>query len=425
MNNGGIDRRDFLKGAAGTLALLLSAKGLTAAEATKAEAAAGVAEAAVPGPPVKVGVIGLGQWGKDIVASLSRIPSAKIVGICDTYEAYLKRGKKLAPDAVEFADYRKLLESDVEAVVVATPTHQHREIVLAALQAGKHVYCEAPIAASIEDAKTIALAGQNSKQVFQAGLQGRTNPLLTHVSKFVKTGCLGNVVQAQAQFHKKQSWRRMAPTPEREKEINWRLDKSVSVGLIGEEGIHSLDLANWYLGSMPVAVSAYGQIMSWKDGREVPDTVQCLLEYPNNVRMIFDLTIANSFSGAYTLFQGSDCSLMLRDDKGWMIKEADSALLGWEVYAKKEEVFGETGICMVADATKILQDGKEPGQEAAAAKDSLYVSLESFTRSIRENSAPASGAVEGYQAAVVAIKANQAAVSNSRVEYSIQDFELK
>jgi hypothetical protein len=100
---------------------------------------------------------------------------------------------------------------------------------------------------------------------------------------------------------------------------------------------------------------------------------------------------------------------MMREKRGWMVKEADSPLLGWEVYARKEAINNETGICMVADATKILEAGKEPGKEGPVepARDALYRAFEDFTRSVRESSRPACGAAEGYQAAVVAIKANE------------------
>lgn len=421
MSNGGIDRREFLKGAAASVALLLTAEELFAAEAASSEAAAA-------GPPVKIGVIGLGLWGKDIVTALSRMPSAKVTAICDTYEPYIKRLAKSAPDAKTFEDYRKLLESpEVEAVVIATPSHQHKDLVIAALQAGKHVYCESPLAVTVEDAKAMALAGQASKQVFQAGQQGRSNLLYQHVGKFVRTGCMGNVAQVYAQSNKKQSWRRMAPNAEREQELNWRLDRATSAGLVGEVGIHSIDLANWYLAALPVAVTGFGSVMNWKDGREAPDTVQCVLEYSNGVRMVFASTLVSSFSGDYTVFQGSDCSMALRENRGWMIKEADSPLLGWEVYAKKEECFDETGICMIADATKILKEGKEPGKEGEVAptKEPLYCALEGFTRCIRDGSKPVCGPLEGYQAAVAAIRANEAILSGSRMEYQADWFDLK
>lgn len=423
MTDSGIDRREFLKGAAATFALLVAAEGLGLSDVAAAEATAAPA-----GPPVKIGVIGLGQWGKEIVTSLSTMPSAEVTAICDTYEAFVKRAAKVATKAKTFSDYKQLLASpDVEAVVIATPSHLHKEIALAAIAADKHVYCEAPLASAIDEAKTIAMAGAGSKKIFQVGLQGRTNPLYDHVSKFVKSGCMGTPAIGHAQANDKQSWKRMAPNPEREKEMNWRLSKATSAGLAGELGIHSMDLANWYLNAFPVAVTGYGSIINWKDGRDVPDTVLCVIEYPNNVRFEFTSTVASSFGGEYALFQGTDSSLLMRETRGWMIKEADSALIGWEVYARKEQVFDETGICMIADASKILKEGKEPGKDAPTepTQQPLYVALESFTQNVRSGAKPAAGALEGYQAAVTAIKANEAILSGSKIAYTPDMFELK
>ena len=417
-----IDRRDFLKGAMAGAVLLLTAEGLQAAEAGKAEE-----EKPIPGPPVAIGVIGLGTWGNKLVTTYSKMPSAKVAALCDTYESAVTRARKTAADAATFTDYRKLLESkDIEAVIVATPSHLHKQIALDAIAAGKHVYCEAPLAVTVEDAKAIAAAGKGSGKVFQVGLQGRSNLLYKHVEKFVRAGALGKPASAYAQSNKRQSWRRMSPNAEREKEQNWRLSRSTSAGIIGESSIHQLDLANWFLNSLPTAVSGYGAIVEWNDGRDVPDTVQCVVEYPNNLRMICVGTLANSFSADYTLFQGSYSSLAMRENRGWMIKEADSPLLGWEVYARKETCFEETGICMIADATKILAQGKDPAKEGKVTpeKEPLYCALENFTRSIRENSKPACGAVEGYRAAVAAIKANEAVVSASKVIFQKEWFEI-
>lgn len=184
MTDSGIDRREFLKGAAATVALLVAAEGLGLSDVAAAEATAAPA-----GPPVKIGVIGLGQWGKEIVATLARMPSAQVTAICDTYEGFVTRAAKIAPNAKTYSDYKQLLSSpDVEAVIVATPSHLHKEIALAAIAADKHIYCEAPLASAIDEAKAIAMAGQGSKKIFQVGLQGRTNPLYDHVSKFVKSG---------------------------------------------------------------------------------------------------------------------------------------------------------------------------------------------------------------------------------------------
>ena len=428
MTESGIDRRDFLKGAAATVALLMAADGLGMSQVLAADADV----KPIAGPAVKIGVIGLGQWGRDIVTALSKMPSAKVTAICDTYEAFVTRAAKTVTDAKAYSDYKELLASpDVEAVIIATPTHLHKEIALAAIAADKHVYCEAPLASSIEDAKAIAIAGNGSKKVFQTGLQGRKNPLYEHVSSFVKSGCMGTPAEARAQSNRRQSWKRMAPSADREKEMNWRLSKDTSLGLVGELGIHSIDLVNQYLNAVPVAVTGFGSIMAWKDGRDVPDTVQCVMEYPKDVRLTFSSTIVSSFGGEYTLIQGSESSLMLREDRGWMIKEADSPLIGWEPYARKEQIFEETGICMLADASKILATGGEPDKDSPkeqtkeVTSEPLYVALESFTRCIREDSKPAAGALEGLQSAVTVIKANEAIMSGSKIAYAPDMFELK
>lgn len=421
MGNDSIDRRDFMKMTTAAMVAVFGEEELFAKGYFQTPA--------VVNSPLKIAVIGLGVWGREILATLSRLPATEVVAICDRYEPFLKRGLEIAPKATPFTDYRKLLESkEVEAVIIATPSHQHKELALAALQAGKHLYCEAPLATTIEDTRAIALAAQASpKQIFQAGLQGRSNALYQHVSQFVKSGVLGSPAQVLAQWNKKQSWRRAAPTPEREREMNWRLYNKTSCGLMGEIGIHQLDLTNWYLKGLPTAVSGSGSVVNWNDDRETPDTIQCILEYPNKVKMIYTATLVSSFSESFTLFQGSNSSLMMREKRGWMMKEADSPLLGWEVYAKKEQVHNESGICMVADATKILEAGKEPGKEGALepTQTALYRAFETFAQSIRENRQPAGGAVEGYQASVLAIQANAAILSGNRITFDKALWELR
>jgi predicted dehydrogenase len=410
------DRRDFLKTAAGTLALLLSPRGLAASQTQPAPA--------VAGPPVRFGVVGLGAWGREIVEALGRAEMAQVAGLCDAYEPFLKRAAGGAPRAEMTADWRRLIDSAaVDAIVVATPTPAHREIVVAALQAGKHVYCEAPIAASIDDARAMAAAARSAKDVvFQGGLQGRTNPLYRHVLQFVKSGVLGDIALVNAQWSRKESWRRAAPTPERERALNWRLERD-SPGVTGEIGIHQLDLISQYLGSRPTAVVGAGHVAAWRDGRGTPDTASCLVEF-GAVRASMRTTLASSFGGAYTIFQGSNASLLLKENRGWLIKEADSALLGWEVYARKESVHDETGIAMVADATKLLQAGKEPGKDGPLEpeKPALVVALESFVTSIRTHTPPACGPAEACAATVAALKANAAVLSNTRIALHAEDY---
>lgn len=415
-----LSRRDLLRHASTlTLVMALSAD----------DALAESAPASVPaGPPVGVGVVGLGPQGRELLGSLARLSAASVAAICDTYAPFLKRGAEIAPKAAQQADYRRLLDDkNVQALIVATPSHLHRQIVLDAVQAGKHVYCEAPLAITIEDCQAMARAGAGAKQVFQVGQQWRSEPQHHHALKFVRTGVLNKIAQARAQWHRKDSWRRPAPTPEREREINWRLSSSTSAGLIGEEGIHQVDVVSWFLKAVPAAVTGFGGILVWPDGRDVADTIQCLFEYPGGVHLLYDATLGNSFDGAYELLMGSDSALLTRGERAWMFKEADSPLLGWEVYARKDKFGDDIGIALVANATQLLAQGKIPGQESATndpTKTPFYAALEEFVTCIQQGKKPECGPLEGLQAAVVAIKANEAIKSGGKVTFQPEWFTL-
>ena len=134
-----IDRRDFLVQSAGALAAVSLVPTL---------GFAGMSLAA----PVSVCVIGLGRQGRAIIAELGGIEGATIGAICDTDSRRLRAGARRARDAKQVQDAREVLDDpSIDAVCIATPTHQHRELAEAALGAGKHVYLEAPMAHTIED----------------------------------------------------------------------------------------------------------------------------------------------------------------------------------------------------------------------------------------------------------------------------------
>jgi len=410
------------------------------------------AETKPAGPKVKVAVIGLGAWGRDIVNTLMRLPQAEVVALCDNYPAFLKRGGALAPAATAVPDYQTILQNkDIKAVVVATPTHLHKQIVLDALKAGKHVYCEAPLAHTVEDARAIAAAAKAAPQVvFQAGYQLRSDPQRHFLLPFIRSGALGQNVMARAQWHKKTSWRATSPNPEREKAMNWRLDKELTTGLVGEIGSHSIDQAMWYLNARPVAVTGFGNVLFWKDGREVADSVQALIEFPGGVTMLYDATLANSFDSNYEMIYGSDSAVMMRESKAWLFKEVDSPLLGWEVYARKESFGSETGIALVAGASKSVKSD-QPVEVLPFTNTPLFYALGNFLRSasdvsiasddfiasfgsddadsLREHLAktprrPGATWLEGYQATLIGIKAHEAIATGKKVAVSADLYEL-
>ncbi len=442
-----LNRRDFLKGgSAATLMTMMGGVPLVAADP------AAPAETKRPAEKIKVGLIGLGSWGRDLINVLNRVETTDLAAICDTYPAALRRNAEAAPHATQTSDYKTILANkDIRAVIIATPTHLHKEIAVAALSAGKHVYCEVPLAHTIEDARAIALAAKAAKtQVFQSGLQLRSDKQHLFLLPFIRSGALGPMAMARAQWHKKRSWRATAPNEAREKELNWRLNKAISLGLIGEVGCHQIDQANWFLNAKPVSVTGVGSIVQYNDGRDVPDTIHALIEYPGGVYLNYDATLANSFDLNYEVFYGAYSAIMLRDDKAWLFKEVDSPLLGWEVYASKERFYKEAGIALVADASKSVKKQLKPEDERPVAETITTNAVKTFLNNsidveqwiqgsgdlfkvdpdgaaeeiAKLPKGAAAGYVEGFQSTVVAIKANEAIMGGKRVELKHDLYEL-
>jgi predicted dehydrogenase len=443
------NRRNFLKGSSvATLMAMMGARELIApvhAQETPPSTPSGM--------PLKIGVIGCGAWGREILNTLARLPSAEVVAVCDTYPAMLRRAKDPAPKAEAFTDYAKLLANgDIAGVIVATPTHQHAEIVEAALQAGKQVYCEAPVAHTIEEARRIALAAKNaSTQYFQSGLSLRSDPQRRFLLDFIRAGAAGRPVKARSQWHKKQSLRRTSPNADREKELNWRLSAETSPGLIAEMAIHQLDNIVWYLNRRPTAVTGFGSTILWKDGRDVPDSAQATYEFSSGTLATCEVTLANSFDADFEMLYGSDAAVMLRGNKAWMFKEVDAPLLGWEVYAAKDTFYKETGIALVADATKLKRT--ETAEEVPYTNTPLFHALEAFAynsdvvrvavkdfidnfgsedkealaealKHAVSNNKPASDWREGYEATVLALKGTEAVRKKARLEIPEELFAI-
>ena len=454
--NSDLNRRDFISGGSfATLMMLMGGVPLHAADDKSVVNADGSTNYKAEAAPVNVGIIGCGLWAREILKTLALLPNAPVVALCEPYAAYLKRAVALAPQAAKYKDHKELLaDKNVEAVIVCTPTHLHKDIVIEALKAGKHVYCEAPLGTTVEDLAAIAKAVKECPKLnFQPGLQSRADKQIYSLYDWrVKPGNLGKLLTGRMQFNKKQSWRIASPNVDREAEINWRLDKSLSLGLPGEIGIHQMDIANWYVNALPVAITGFGALVHWTDGRDVADTVRVLIEYPGGVSVSFESTIGNSFEGELGVLYGTDSAIMMRERKAWMFKEADAPVLGWEVYSKREEFYRESGLVLGAGATK-QESRKVDRFEAADAKSPLQYSLEAFLVNSHNLSAGVKDFIEtygdgdeaalleylkdqaknrvvapslrdGFQATLTAIKANEAVTKGQRIVCAPEWFEV-
>lgn len=256
------------------------------------------AQAQVAKEKVRIAFIGTGSRGQYHLNNLKAIPCADIVALCDNYPPSLKEASVIYPNAKTFDDYRKVLElSDVQAVMIATPLHEHARITIGALQAGKHVFCEKSMSTTPQGCLDMYTAFKESGKVLFIGQQRLYDPKYIRAMEMIHAGMIGDIGAIRAYWFRNNDWRRPVPSSDLERKINWRLYKEYSGGLMTELATHQLQVGNWALKMIPETIMGSGDIVHWKDGRDVYDNVSLIYKYSNGVKMNYESVISNKFYG--------------------------------------------------------------------------------------------------------------------------------
>ncbi|MDX2149052.1 MAG: Gfo/Idh/MocA family oxidoreductase [Planctomycetota bacterium] len=362
-----------------------------------------------PSAPISVGVVGIGRQGRRLLGELQKFQgegTVRVAAICDVSKQRLDGGLRNTQNAEPFEDYRAMLDKakDLQAIIIATPTHLHKDIAVAALAAGKHVYCEMPMAHTLADCQEMTRAAREAKGIFASGLEGRSNPVYKLAHKFFKTDAVRDLVSMRAQTVLKSAWvsGSLSDTVN-----NWRLDPAVSLGLAGEMGVLQYDVFHWFREKYPVSVQGAGSIRFHNDGRKVHDTIWAVLNWDDGATLSYEASLANSYEGRYELIRGSNSAIKLGWTHGWMFKEADAPTQGWEVYANRQQFHKDEGITLIADATKLASQGKLK-DGVGLPESSLHYCLYDFFKSVSEGKPPVASADEGLRATTVAIAAHEA-----------------
>lgn len=353
----------------------------------------------------KVGIIGCGDRGKGLLQILRDLSERfQVISYCDVLDFRLSETKKLIPSAKQYFNYKELLaDKNLDVAVIATPLHLHYEMALDALEAGKHVFLEKTMTFNITEA--IELAKQSKKyphQVLQIGHQYRYVPLYFRVKEMINQGYLGKVTQIDCRWDRNWNWRRPVPDAKLEKQINWRMYKAYSGGLVAELLSHQIDFINWAFDTRPDEVYGTGGIDYFRDGRETFDNVQVMLRY-NKDGMIgnFGATCANAKEGYIFKIKGTKGTISLLTNEGVFFPEKDTL-------KELQTVDG------VAGATKI-EWNKEGGIPVIKEKmkDGTWYAFHDFYDSITSNKLPASNVHTGARTAICVHLANEAMYTKS------------
>ena len=353
-------RRDFTKTAA---------VGLTALSASRVLGA---------NDRVRVGFIGLGNRGDQVLSAFLEHKDCEIAAICDINQPYLDfASKKIGGEPQQFREYKKLLErKDLDAIAIATPDHWHALQTIHACQAGKDVYCEKPLSLCVAEGRAMVKAARENKRVVQCGIQRMSSPFCQEAAALIRSGAIGKVTVVRA-FHVQNEWPKgigSPPDEEAPKDFDWeswlgpapkkkynrnrtfyrfRWFYDYSGGQLTNFGVHYLAQIHASLGvNAPKSVVALGGKFANMDNREVPDTMEVVWHYPNDTLVTF-----SQFNATGAAPSGKPCEIEFRGTKGTMYFRTK----GYEIVP---EVVTQNEFAARSPVNRALEKGWRTGAKA-------------------------------------------------------------
>jgi predicted dehydrogenase len=308
-----VDRRTFLAAGLQTLALSKNVMGAN--------------------DRIRVGVIGVGGRGTYVgraFGDVGKESNAQVIAVCDVYQKRINQNKDMHATRYNtkvdgYLDYKELIaRKDIDAVIVSTPDHWHARIAMAAMEAGKDVYCEKPMCHTVEEVKALIDTVKRTGRVMQVGSQTTSGEQWHKAKKAIADGMIGKMILSQGTYHRNST----------EGEWNWPIEKDAGPDRKGEEFIdwkmwlggtsdrkfdadrffrfrkywdYSGGIATdlffhvaapmnicWTQPQFPVKVMAGGGTYIFKDEREVPDTFHLIGEYSAGHSIVLSSSMANS-----------------------------------------------------------------------------------------------------------------------------------
>lgn len=267
--------------------------------------------------PLRIGVIGTGDRGAWETYILKVTPGIEVVACCDIIPKHLQNGLDEAGEGTKgYSDYKELLsQKDIDAVLICTPQHLHYQMALDAIAARKHIICQKTMTLTTEDAIALSRAVKKTDRVFQVAYQWMNHPLFKKVHDMVQEGKCGQVTHIRCNYNRNTNWRSTVDDPAMERQLNWRMYREYSGGLMAELCSHHINISNWLLNSVPEKVMGFGGIDYWKDGRETYDNVNTIFEYPGGIKASFQAITTNAYEDCSVIVMGTEGTIVLKNQE--------------------------------------------------------------------------------------------------------------
>jgi predicted dehydrogenase len=430
-----LNRRNFLK-VAGT-ATAATAFGVKTYALSVKELDGAVAGPFSPNDQIQLALIGAGIQGQGDTKTAVQVPGVKLVAVADCYDGRLAHSKELwGNDIFTTRDYREILaRKDVDAVLVGTPDHWHKQIAVDAMKAGKDVYCEKPMVHAHSEGPEMIEAARGNNRILQIGSQRVSSIIYAKAKDLLASGAIGQLNMVSAHWDRNSAmgawdytvppdaspqtcdWDRFLGNAPKipfnaEHFFQWRKWKAYGTGVAGDLFVHLFSGTHFITGSNgPTRAMATGGLRFWKDGRDAFDVLLGLFDYPQG----FNLALRVNFVDGGEESEG----LVFTGSEGTM--EIGYNFVSVSRTPREKEpglmigTYAEAMQKQIRDAYHAKYPAEHPSGPPAAqyekfvAPEGYRDSFDHFTNffaSVRTRKQPVEDAVFGYRAAGAALLCN-------------------
>ena len=401
---------------------------------------------------IQIAVIGVGGMGLADGNTAITVPGVKLIAACDLYDGRLADAKKIyGNDIFTTRDYREILQrKDIDAVIVATPDHWHKDISVEAMNSGKSVYCEKPMVHDVTEGSAVVDAQNKNKVVFQVGSQGVSSLGNEKAKELLAAGAIGKLNYAEGFWARNSpngAWQYAIPADGSEKTVGWktflnkypdrpfdakrffrwRCYRDYGTGVSGDLFVHLFSSLHFITNSKgPQKIMAMGGLRYWKDGREVPDILMGMFDYAETPQHpAFNLSLRVNFvdgtaDSTYLRLVGNEGSMNVEWDKVTLTRN--------QSYAATDDPLAATKFSKDNPAAyerkKMVPPNSTVYKAEEGYKGAHYDHFTNLFTAIREKKSVVEDALFGYRAAAPALLCNDSYFADKAIKWDPEKLKL-
>jgi predicted dehydrogenase len=404
---------------------------------------------------LQIALIGAGGQGQGDTKVALQVPGIRLVAVADCYDGRLAHSKELwGSDVFTTRDYREVLaRKDIDAVIIATPDHWHKQAAVDAMKAGKDVYCEKPMIHLYEDGPEIIETARSTNRIIQVGSQRVSSMIYAKAKELLAAGAIGKLNMVTARWDRNSSlgawnytvpldastqtcdWPRFLGTAPKipfdaEQFFQWRKWKAYGSGVAGDLFVHLFSGTHFITGSHgPTRAMATGGLRFWKDGRNVPDVLLALFDYPEGFNLSLHVNFVDGGEESEGLiFTGSEGTMEIAGNSVTVSRVPREKEPGYSV-STFTDAMQKSYLEQYRQKYPVQHPTGEPSssfEKFAAPKgySDSYDHFHNFFNSVRTRQPVVEDAVFGFRAAGAALLSNLSYERGAMINWNPETMKL-